>query len=889
MIEWLVLGALALAGGAASSGSRSSSSGRGTPTPFDKDGYRRKKEVEEAAWRAGWEHEVDRTRWIPQSVAHRIMKAYPLPGADRSRLMTLIENPSRLKALLAEFAIHNMQHLAEQKATLRSFFETVEKSPLTDEQMDACICMDDALQIVAAAGSGKTSTMIAKTGYVLQQGLAEPDQILLLAFNRDAAAELRQRVADRLADVEGTERLTAMTFNAFGRRVLSEVAGTMPSLAAWVGSTGQEVEKIVEIVDGLRGSNPEFAFEWDTFRTVYSRPAGTAGTSEDAASASGTLHRTANGDYVRSKEERLIANWLFYQGVTYSYEREYEYPTATRDHGQYRPDFFYPDVDLYHEHFAIDDKGRSHFGKQYEEGVAWKRRLHAERETTLVETTSQQIRKRQALPHVAGALSHRGQSMKYDPDRRSKGPPPIGDRELAGLIRTFQQHVKGGGVTLDQLRTAAAAETDDVDAARSEVFLWLYERIATEWERLLTHHGCIDFDDMLIQAAEHVESGRYVSPFKVILADEFQDSSRSRVRLLKALLTATGGEGHVCAVGDDWQGINRFAGADISVMTEFSSTFAHSSSLMLTTTFRCPQALCDASGEFVQANKRQIPKSVRTTNDREGISLAAFASEDVTRLTARIEDQLQRLYEGVGSGRLPGGSDRRISVMLLGRYNHDRPAPTAEWQRRFKRHLDVSFRTVHSSKGLEADYVMLVNVVEGVLGFPSQITDDPILELAMPVPDPYPMAEERRLFYVALTRARRQVRIFTTTAAPSRFVMELVRNGSVQIRLDDGGILTPCPKCMAGVLRRQESRNGPFEFCGHRGCGFKRNMQGPPMDAADEVVRIRTPVEEGASCPKCGKGSMVVRSGTGRSTFMACSAYPACKTTAPRTAPVTNT
>jgi len=223
--------------------------------------------------------------------------------------------------------------------------------------------------------------------------------------------------------------------------------------------------------------------------------------------------------------------------------------------------------------------------------------------------------------------------------------------------------------------------------------------------------------------------------------------------------------------------------------------------------------------------------------------------------------------------------------MLLGRYNHDRPAPIAGWQRRFRRHLYVSFRTVHSSKGLEADYVMLINVVEGVLGFPSQITDDPILELAMPVPDPYPMAEERRLFYVALTRARRQVRIFMTTAAPSRFVMELVRNGSVQIRLDDGGILTPCPKCTAGVLRRQESRNGPFEFCGHPGCGFKRNIQGPPMHAAYEVVRIRTPVEEGTSCPNCGKGSMVVRHGADRSTFMACSAYPACKTTAPKMAP----
>jgi len=100
----------------------------------------------------------------------------------------------------------------------------------------------------------------------------------------------------------------------------------------------------------------------DLFRTVYGRPAGGTAVAESAASGNGKVHRTAAGDYVRSKEELLIANWLFYQGVTHSYERDYEHVTATRDHRQYAPDFFYPDIDIYHEHFAIDDDGRSHFG-----------------------------------------------------------------------------------------------------------------------------------------------------------------------------------------------------------------------------------------------------------------------------------------------------------------------------------------------------------------------------------------------------------------------------------------------------------------------------------------------------------------------------------------------
>src|SRR5690606_33344803 len=116
----------------------------------------------------------------------------------------------------------------------------------------------------------------------------------------------------------------------------------------------------------------------------------------------------------------------------------------------------------------------------------------------------------------------------------------------------------------------------------------------------------IDFEDMLIQAVGYVESGRYKSPYTVILGDEFQDSSRARIRLLSALTKNPGKPTHLLVVGDDWQGINRFAGSDISVMTEFEKSFPGSTKMDLSTTFRCPQELCDASSEFIQANPAQL-------------------------------------------------------------------------------------------------------------------------------------------------------------------------------------------------------------------------------------------------------------------------------------------
>lgn len=439
---------------------------------------------------------------------------------------------------------------------------------------------------------------------------------------------------------------------------------------------------------------------------------------------------------------------------------------------------------------------------------------------------------------------------------------------------------------IDDLSHSQLLETAAKDARghadRLARFLALFERIANEWERRLREADCVDFDDMLLMAADHIESGSFASPYQMVLVDEFQDTSRAKVRLLKALLKNAGDEAHLCVVGDDWQGINRFAGADISVMTEFETVFDHSTRLMLNTTFRCPTQLCKASSAFVQANPRQIKKTVETTNLYAKKALHAFAAETQPLALERLEQDLQSMYNFAREGKLSADSSDRISVMMLGRYNNDEPPGWRLWQRRFADFLHIEYRTVHSSKGLEADYVMLLNVVEGMMGFPSQITDDPVLQIAMPEPDPYPLAEERRLFYVGLTRARRQVRIYSQSDSPSRFLSELARSGAVEIETHDG-VLAECPKCHAGTMRRHDGQYGPFEACSTRPrCDFKRNLPGERGDGkpVSNRVRVTQPIAAGDICPTCSAGTMVVRSSGAYQPFLACSGYPSCKTTA---------
>ncbi|GGB39840.1 hypothetical protein GCM10011380_31690 [Sphingomonas metalli] len=880
MIEWLALGAVALVGSMFGSDEKRPSYGGGSSTPFDPDRWRREQEAQERNWREKWESEVDRSRWIPQSAAHRIIEAYPPPGSDRDSFGVTKRVATR--KLLAEFATHNQKHLIDQKAALKAFFDTVEASPLTDEQADACICMDDAVQIVAAAGSGKTSTMVAKTGYVLHQGLAEPEQILLLAFNTDAADELRQRVRERLKGIDGIERVTVKTFHAFGRDVITKVQGVRPAKAPWVGSRRQENEVIVRIVEDLRACDPGFGIEWDLFRTIFGRPIGRAADLIEPKGAARGDIRTANGDWVKSQEERLIADWLFYHGVGYQYERDYEHDTRTATHQQYRPDFYYPDAKLYHEHFALGRDGNPppHFTGDYLAGVAWKRDLHAEKETRLFETTSHGIRRGVAFHELAEALKARGVEPVYAADRPAKGEPPMDTLALANLMRGFQQHVKGGGTTVADIRRRIEASDDDAHLARSLRFLSLYQRIADEWERRLRDASCIDFDDMLVEAAALIEAGAYDSPYTMIFADEFQDSSRARVRLLKALLDRTDQRGHLCVVGDDWQSINRFAGADLTVMTDFAGTFPHSSQLRMATTFRCPQSLCDASGAFVSVNPRQLEKTVQTTNTREGQSIVAFAFESSEKALEGVETHLKRLHVRVRKDAVDRLEGRRITVMLLGRYNHDEPEEELQtWQQEFGDELDIEFRTIHSAKGLEADYVMILNMVEDNLGFPSQIADDPVLVLAMPDGEDFPMAEERRVFYVAMTRARRQVRIYTKASTPSRFLVEMAARNLIEVRLEEGGQLQPCPKCRRGVLTQRSGSYGAFEGCGV--CDFKRNLPNGEPRRSSNRVHLTTPMAPGDSCPTCTKGRMKERPKARYSPMVGCSGYPNCKTTAP--------
>ena len=548
----------------------------------------------------------------------------------------------------------------------------------------------------------------------------------------------------------------------------------------------------------------------------------------------------------------MIANFLYMHGVEFEYERPYPVDLATPTRSQYRPDFYYPAADIWHEHWAVDIEGNPppDFAG-YRDGMEWKRRIHSEHDTTLVESSWGDVMYGNGLERLQRDLEVHGVALQFDANRPipERWAVPIDQQDLARLVRTFMQHVKSAGLNRDELERRAWAAPAPT---RSRVFLDIFWSIYEEWNLRLRRDDLVDFEDMLVRASEHLRDGAADTPYDLVLVDEFQDASQARARLVGELLREQGR--HLLAVGDDWQSINRFAGADLSVMTGFNGWFGEGPQMALTATFRCTQTISDAARGFVTANPAQLDKPMRSAQGHGGAPLVVIATDDpATALHDRL-DELAATQRQTGTG--------PVTVFVLGRYRFDEDVmPERTWAE-----LDVSFTTVHASKGLEADYVILPKMSTGTYGFPSQVADDPVLDLVMPATEPFAHAEERRLLYVALTRAKQQVTLLTDPDRPSPFVAELLKgkDGTITSVGFKKQVGRSCPDCDGHLLRRQ-GKHGEFLGCSaYPTCTFTESIL--PKDDSRE------------RCPRCNRGTIIRRDGQ-YGPFRGCTSFPRCRYT----------
>ena len=800
----------------------------------------------------------------------------------------LSDEPSNLR----ERAIRAF--LARELEDMASFFDSIESNPLTPEQRLAVVTDEDATMVLAGAGSGKTSVITAKAAYLIQRGIRRPDEILLMAFARDAAEEMAERIRSRCGAA-----VNAITFHALGNSILREVEGQAPALAAHAGDEAQfrnllrdillnEVAKLPGLADVLRVWFGElycpYRSEWDfKTRDEYYRYI------EDHELRSFKGHR------VRSFEELQIANWLFLNGIDYEYEPDYEHELPGNDRTAYTPDFRLTGSGVYIEHFGVrrttGPDGRERLTtapyvdrKQYLEDMDWKRRVHHEHGTVLIETYSYE--------RVEGCLTE-SLARKLEPHAT---PRPIPDERMfetlaelgqidgfTQMLAAFLRHFKSGSYSVDACRKRGAASADP---SRSAAFLKIFEPLFGAYKARLGKR--IDFEDMILRASDHVRAGRYTSPYRHLLVDEFQDISDARAGLLLALKEQHE-DARIFAVGDDWQSIFRFTGSDIHLMrnfgTEFGGTFDGEtgihSSVDLGRTFRSVDRIALPARRFVLRNPAQIEKQVIPAGKTDAPAIMiSYCSR------GREGDALSEALRSIGDTH-PGG--KKTAVLLLGRYRYVKPKNLHALTRTHGG-LGLRFMTVHGSKGLEADHIIILNVSAGRMGFPSEIEDDPLLDLVLPEAETFDHAEERRLFYVALTRARHTVTILADREKPSSFVRELAAENEY------GAVVTgdakvagrACGKCGGRMLAHTGKSGQTYFQCEHRFlCGstlLPCNACGSDLPVAERTNPDRMKCSCGKAylaCPACQDGWLVERSSRYGS-FLGCVRFPHCKGKAKR-------
>ena len=360
---------------------------------------------------------------------------------------------------------------------------------------------------------------------------------------------------------------------------------------------------------------------------------------------------------------------------------------------------------------------------------------------------------------------------------------------LARLMAKFLNHVKTNGLSPEELRSRAGKHGT---LWRSLGFLEVFEQVRSRYEQRLRAEGKLDFHDLINRAAQYIREGRWETPYRYVLVDEFQDISAGRIKLLQALKRD---DTAYFLVGDDWQSINRFAGSDVGLLRNCGNYLGHVETRTLSQTFRFGDGILRPSSAFVRRNTEQTQRALTSASVAEDRGITVVAAGDPAKGLQRTREDIEAFQRGSGH-----------TLLVLGRYNSSKKPLRGKkpWE---------EFSTVHSAKGREADYVVVLDLKDGRWGFPSRIEDNSLLRLVLP-PDsekPYPFAEERRLFYVAMTRARIGAYLITNPDQPSTFVTELLKQFGNLRQL--GTLAQKCPSCHKGRLMVRTGSRGQFWGC----------------------------------------------------------------------------
>ena len=908
----------------------------------------------------------------------------------------------------------NERYINQELKDNSDLFDDLDGKSLDSQQREAIVVDEDAVKVIAGAGSGKTFTIQGKVKYLTEKRDVDPSEILAISFSNASVDDLKERIAEPI-DIKtfhkvGKDILTQ--YNQYSRPDTSALKRIIKRYLTKKALKNEDIsKKLIEFFSfyiNVPPSDDDIKYEGDLldwqegvdFSTLKRR-------------FKNKQRETLNNEIVRSYEELYIANFLFIYGIKYTYEKIYSYPNKnferefnkfkeflfsfneeipdelkndiTRDLlnltdifeeyeiKDYLPDFYLDDYNIYIEHFGLNRNCENHLigGKSSEEYVKemeWKRKVHKKYGTTLIETFSYYQSENRLLTRLAEKLQAQGVEFN-EIDYREVYRILLENKTIKEwedfivLLKTFIELFKGNNydeTKFKEFYDYVGGLKDSFSKDRTIAFLKIVEEIYNDYEAYLLKIKKIDFNDMINKASDCIVKNGLDLPYKYIIVDEYQDTSFTRYNLLRNICDSIGAK--IMVVGDDWQSIYSFSGCDVNIFTKFDNFFDVCETRYIEKTYRNSQQLIDASSNFVMKNPDQTRKELKSSKSlKYPIKLVNFDNDF---------DEILK-FELIIKNIINQSTFKNKKILILGRNNKDifnllknfnveneygkRKFEILGDEDKLRRNkfvkivyrespdVNIEYRTVHQSKGLECDNVILINLKNWKAGFPNKMVDDPVLNFVKRNGDSFSYAEERRLFYVALTRTKNNVYLLAPYFKSSVFVQELKTDANVELlNLEHNRLETlkniekngeryviptklKCPVCKTGVVLLESFWNkGKLNRvlkCSHNmappfnRCNWEGGYYGSELEDLDDIeycpscdgILIKRYRHSdghpflgctnfrktgcrgkgkkleyiGKTCPKCGKPLVKRVNGEDNSLFVGCSGFPKCRHTEP--------
>ena len=796
----------------------------------------------------------------------------------------------------------------KEKEYLDTILQNCDPNILLDEDQRRVVLTDeDYCLVVAGAGAGKTTKVAAKVKYLVEKQQIDPKEILVISFTNKAVNELKQRIIGEL-HIE----CPIATFHSTGNAILHihnpEKLNIVDDSKLYYVVQDYFRESILRNESAVNNLILFFAsyfdapYEGKDLNAFFNHIAKSNFTTmrselndfkQQVIDTRTKKAVTLQSEVMRSNQEVEIANFLYLNGIDYEYEPMYPYDILFA-RKPYTPDFIIRQGDhtAYIEHFGITEDGRNdrYSNDQieaYKKAVNDKVRLHRQHGTTLLYTFSSYKDHRPLLEHLNEQLENAGFVLTPRSNKEVMKKLVVSEenryiRKLVALICRFISNFKVNGFAEDDFNRMYHS-TQNV---RTRLFLNICNDCYLEYQRYLNENQAVDFQDMINESARllrEVKEMKQRLNFKYIIVDEYQDISRQRFDLVSALRDVT--DAKIIAVGDDWQSIYAFSGSDITLFTKFAEKMGYAKLLKIVRTYRNSQEVIDIAGNFIQKNREQIEKDLISPKQLEDpVIIYTYDSrykdpkgDNRSGVNYAIAHAIEVALEQIMAYNRQAGKKEDGSILLLGRFGFDgdrlERSGLFEYISRGSKlrsvkypKLDITFMTAHASKGLGYDNVIVVNGRNETYGFPSKIENDPVLSFVIKEDMSIDYAEERRLFYVAMTRTKNRVYFIAPEENPSEFLLEIkhdYKNVSLKGQWNEDPEKAPffkksCPICGYPMQFRYKAAYGlRLYICTNEPevCGFMTNEY---MAGKLSIIK----------CDQCRDGYLIVKPGRDRTSYM---------------------